>query len=447
MPLENRRFFVIILLIFLVYATGRVISSLPALNDPRSLADTTAYLRISRQPLSDFEFWTGARPFVFPLLLKLAKQSAPVAAALQLGGSILAWGLLAWMNTRLIESRWLKVLAFGLILLFSLDRHITGWDFVMLTESLSISFLVLFIALFMWLLHGWQTRKVILLLLTAILFAFTRDTNAWMLLALAGIIVLTTILRWTPPRTLVLSVFFLVIFLLSNTSADLGGRWRFPLGNLIGQRVLTNGSATEYFRACGMPVTDALTRLSGRFANANDRALYNDPELESFRTWLFSEGKSCYMQWLITHPVYSIGETLQEFDGLIAFSQVDRYFSRRFDPLMPVALGKFFYLEEFSLGIWIYVTAALGIAIWKKLWQENPLWSVFICLALLVFPHLFLTWHGDAMAPERHALSVGVQFYLAFWLLNILLVDVFLRRRRPMPVKDREDHGTEQTGK
>jgi hypothetical protein len=443
MPFENRRFLVTLLVIFLAYAIGRVISSLPAIDDPRSLADTTAYLRISRQPLSDFEFWTGARPFVFPLLLKLAKQAASMATVLQLGFSIFAWGFLAWMTTHFIELPWLKLLAFCLILLFSLDRHITGWDFVMMTESLSISFLVLFIALFMWLLQEWHIGKVILLIVTAFLLAFTRDTNAWMLLALAGLTLLTTLLRWTHPRTLIISIFFVLVFFLSNASADLGGRWRFPLGNLIGQRVLTDGSAINYFQSCGMPLTDALMELSGKFANADERALYNDPELKSFRTWLFSDGKSCYMRWLITHPGYSLGETISRFDELITFTQVDRYFSRRFDPLMPVKLGKLFYLEQFSLWIWIYLTIAMVIAIWKKFWQRNPLWAVFICLTLLVFPHVFLTWHGDAMAPERHALSVGVQFYLAFWLLNILLIDTFLSSRRTMPIKYREDQGTQ----
>lgn len=445
MPFDNRRFLGIILFIFLVYAMGRVVSSLPAIDNPNSLADTTAYLRISRQPLSDFEFWTGARPFVFPLLLKLTNQAASTAAFVQLIFSIFSWGLLAWMTMQFIQTRWLKFMAFGLILLLSLDRHIAGWDFVMMTESLSISFLVLFLALFLWLLQGWHTGKVILLILAAFLLTFTRDTNAWMLLALAGLMLLTTLLRLTHPRVLILSISFVLIFFLSNASADLGGRWRFPLGNLIGQRVLTDASATEYFQSCGMPVNDALMRLSGRYANADDRALYNDPELESFRTWLFSDGKSCYMQWLISHPVYSIGETLNQFDALIAFSQVDRYFSRQFDPLMPVILGKLFYFEQFARWVWIYLTAAMIIAVWKKLWQHNLLWAVFICLTLLIFPHLFLTWHGDSMAPERHALSVGVQFYLAFWLLTILLIDRFWMRTTP--INDRENQRAQQTDK
>ena len=39
----------------------------------------------------------------------------------------------------------MRPIGFGLILALSLERHIAGWDVVMLTESLSISLLVLFL--------------------------------------------------------------------------------------------------------------------------------------------------------------------------------------------------------------------------------------------------------------------------------------------------------------
>src|SRR5574341_66855 len=289
MPFQNRLYSLSITVIFLAYAIGRVVSSFPAINNPRVLADTTAYLRISRQPIYEFKFWSSARPPVFPLLLKIAKQDDNIAAMLHLGFSIFAWSFLALMTIRFLEFTWLKLFAFCLVLSVSLDRHVAGWDFVMMTESLSISLLVLFIALFTWLLQEWHIGKIVLLFIIAFLLAFTRDTNAWILLALAGLILLTTILRWTDYRMLILAVSFAFVFFISNTSATLGGRWVFPLGNLIGQRVLTNGSAIEFFRSCGMPVTPALLRLSGKFSNADDRAMYDDPELETFRNWLRSE--------------------------------------------------------------------------------------------------------------------------------------------------------------
>ena len=91
---------------------------------------------------------------------------------------------------------------------------------------------------------------------------------------------------------------------------------------------------------------------------------------------------------------------------------------------------RIFYPERFAVWIWGYSTLAALVVIWKRQWSENLLWGVFVYLNLLIFPHLFLVWHGDAMAPERHALSVGVQLYLSFWILNILLVDYLWRRNR-----------------
>ena len=171
-----------VVLIFLAYAGLRLASAPPVLEKPRILADTTAYTRISAQPIDQIDFWAGSRPPAFPLLLKIAQQDYNRTAALQLGISILAWGLLALAVSRFLKFRWLQVAGFALVLLFSLDRHIAAWDFVMMTESLSLSSLALFIAAGLWLLRGWHVGKGCGLLSRSILLAFTRDTNAWMLL-------------------------------------------------------------------------------------------------------------------------------------------------------------------------------------------------------------------------------------------------------------------------
>jgi hypothetical protein len=415
--------------LFFIYAGARILFSISALNNPSDTPDTTAYLRVSREPLTDVDFWGSTRPLGFPLLLKLVDQDIENAAALQLGLSILSWGLLGWMSTRFLRPLWLKPIAFGLILALSLDRHIAGWDFVMLSESLSISFLTLFTAIGLWLLQGWRIGKVICLCITGLFMAFTRDTNAWLLLMLAGLLMVATLLRWAESRSLILASAFALTFFLSNANADVSSRWFFPLANLIGRRVLPDPHAVAFLSSCGMPVTPALLDQSGNFANDDERALLADPELESFRVWLHDHGKSCYMRWLLSDPIGSSRKVWREFDFLIAFSKVNNFFSRTYDPLMPIRLGQVFYPERYSLWIWVISTAAALVAIWKKSWRENPLWVAFILINLTIFPHLFLTWHGDAMAPERHALSVGVQLYLGFWLMVILLLEWLWARK------------------
>jgi len=425
----NKAVYLFLIVIFICYVLLRAIINLPALNKPRELADTTAYLRISNQPLLSADFWGSSRPLGFPLLLKIAHQNDQVTATLQLGFSILVWGLLAFAVAASLRPLWLQPLVFVLILALSLVRQLAGWDFVMMTESLSVSWFVLFLAVGVWLLHGWRIYKVILLCVIAFFLAFTRDTNAYLLLMLAGLILLAVLLRWMQPRSLILAAFFIFIFLLNNADASLGGRWIFPLINLIGRRVLPNQQAVKFFESCGMPVSPELMGLKGEFANGDDRAFYNDPALESFRTWLNEHGKTCYMRWLVTNPVDSISSSWNEFQNLIAFDNVDNgnYFSRAYDPVLPWRVERVLYPDQLILWIWGFVTAAALIAVFSRAWHWNPLWAAFILLCLPIFPHLFISWHGDAMAPQRHALSVGLELMLSFWMLIFLLLDTVQR--------------------
>ncbi|MFZ5880498.1 MAG: hypothetical protein ACOY0R_14105 [Chloroflexota bacterium] len=417
------------LALFALYVAARLLYVQPALLKPRAVDDTQAYLRISEQPLLDVDFWGSSRPFVFPLLLKIAHQDASTAAALQLGFSILAWSLLGLSVAAALRTRGLAPFAFGLILALSLVRHLAGWDFTLLTESLSVSWFVLFLATGLWLLRAWRVERVIALVLVGFFLAFTRDTNAYLLLMLAGLLFLAVILRWAQPRTLILAAAFVGIFLLNNANADLGGRWVFPFLNVMGRRILPNPQAVDFFEdRCGMPVTPALMALEGEFANGQDRAFYNDPDLADFRSWAYQRGKTCYVRWLISNPMRSGAEAFTQFGPLVAFPDVDNYFTRFYKPILPAFFERILYPDRFILWIFAVLTASALIAIPPRAWRSNPLWVAFILLVLPVFPHLFISWHGDAMAPARHALSVGLELHLSAWLLVLLLADqIFLR--------------------
>jgi hypothetical protein len=151
--------------------------------------------------------------------------------------------------------------------------------------------------------------------------------------------------------------------------------------------------------------------------------MFSGPDLDAFRNWLRDHGTACYVGWLVTDPIASVRAALYQTGGLIAFSTVDRFFSVRYVPLLPTALGEVLYPEQLTLWIWACTTLAAVLAIWGRMWRGNRLWAAFVCMNVLIFPHVFLTWHGDAMAPDRHALSVGVQLYLGFWLLVLLLIE------------------------
>lgn len=409
--------------IFSAYACLRVFTALKALHAPRELADTVIYAAISLKPILSFNFLHVLRPFVFPLLLQITKQDYDLTAKIQLGVTLFSWGVLAFCVSAAFRTLGLRLFSFSILLALSLVRHLAGWDFVMLTESLSLSFFILFSACGIWLLRGWKIYKVIALSISAFLFAFTRDTNAYLLLMAAGMLLLAVVLRWAQPRTLTLAAIFLGIFLINNLSADLSGRWEFPFINVVGKRILPYTNALQAFQACGMPVNDELIGLAGLYANANERQFYEDPALESFRLWVGERGKNCYMQWLITNPLHSFGQTWREFDGLIYFQDVAKYFSRKYADLLPSRVERILYPVHFVRWIFSALTLAAIFVIYKKRWRENSLWAAFIFLCLTIFPHLFITWHGDAMAVERHALSVGLQLALTFWLFIFLALE------------------------
>jgi hypothetical protein len=417
-----RRLFFIAL--FILYIAARLAFSGPALAKPRVMDDTTAYLRISGQPLLDVDFWGSSRPLVFPLLLKIAQQDFFTAAALQLGLSILAWTLLALSVAASFRTLGLSLFSFGLIFALSLVRSLAGWDFTMLTESLSVSWFVIFLAAGIWLLHEWRIERVIALIIVGFFLAFTRDTNAYLLLMLAGLLSLAVVFRQAGPRVLILVAAFVGIFLLNNANADLGGRWVFPFLNVVGRRILPNAQAVEFFEVnCEMPVTADLLALEGELANGQDRAFYNDPSLADFRTWMRERGKICYMFWLVKNPIQSGGDAFVEFGPLIAFTEVDNYLARPYTPILPKSVESILYPDRYILWIWAAVTLAAIIATLTRAWRTNPLWVAFILLVVPIFPHLFITWHGDAMAPSRHALSVGLELYLSGWLLLFLLIE------------------------
>jgi hypothetical protein len=413
----------ILFTIFTVYLLARVFFSLPAYDKPRQLGDTNSYMRVSRSPLSSHDFWSGGRPFVFPLLLKITGQDIQATAAVQLGLSIVSWGALAWVLASLASTSWLALLSFSWMLLLSLIPHLAGWDFTMLSESLSISFSVLFVASGLWLLRGWRWYKVAVMCAAGVFMGFTRDTNIYLLLILAILLLASVLLGWTGKRALVLAAVFMIIFLLGNASANMGERWVSPLINIIGRRVLRDLSAQNYMESCGMPVTPELMRLRNEFASGQEGAFYNDPAMEGFRTWLLADGKGCYMRLLLSDPFHSLSAPLAEFNGLIAFPQMRSYIARQFDPLLPYSLEPLFYPVRNALWVWIVLTITAIIAIIMQAWEHQPLWSMFLFLSLTIFPHIFITWHGDALVPQRHAMSVGLQLSLCLWILAQLLLD------------------------
>ena len=415
------------LLLFAFYANLRWTNESPAFEKAKRTADTPAYLRVSGEAFLSKDFWANARPPIFPLVLKVFDADVVKVASFQAAFSIFSWVMLALALAYTFKGI-LRPIAFALILILSLERHIAGWDVVLLTESISISLMALFLTAWLWLLMGWSWGKMILLSLVAFLWAFTRDTNGWILLMIAGLILLGVLFWGARKRYLAVALVFVLIFLLNNLSAETGQRWVFPFQNVLAQRILPDQDALEFFAHCGMPITPELLELSGGFANSNDRAFYTDPALESYRIWMHASGKSCYMRWLISRPLESLRAPWGDIPWLLAFSDVNRFYPQAYQPVLPWYMEKLLYPQSGQWWLWGFTTIAALVAIWKGLWKANPAWVVFIGLCLLIYPQVFLVWHGDVPGTHRHALTVSLQFVISLWLLGLFFLEAIFPR-------------------
>jgi hypothetical protein len=404
------------------------LANLLLIEEVRQFPDTPVYTKIASLSLWNPRFWVGARPWSVPLFYKLLGTDPNSIAFFQLSFSIISWGLLAFFIAKAVRLSWLKPIAFGVILLFSLSAEIILWDGVMLCDSVSLSLMALLIASWLWLLEGWDLRKAALVVTLAFLWSFTYDTNAWAVLMIAALLLTGVAARRIQSRYVLIASAFVVIFVMNDLSANRAHRWVVAFMNNVGMRILPSSEKTAYFAELGMPVSPALMERTEKKAWSNNWAFFKDPALQQFRDWLYAHGKSSYLRFLLFHPVMTILEPLRHPMDLLA-PKLGPYSPIGFSPLLRGVVAEIMYPKKWLL-LWVSATTiVLGLTIGPRIWRYNKAFLVPLGLILFAFPHGALIWHGDPNEIGRHALQIGVYFRLGLWTLLLFAADALLARR------------------
>jgi hypothetical protein len=370
--------------------------------------------------------WLGeGRSPTVPLLYRIVGNTPDSIAIFQLLFSLACWGLLALFVARAVEYHPLKPVAFLVILLFSMGDIIVMWDRFILSDSIAISLFALFVASWLWLLEDWYWGKLALVILVGCLWTFTRDTNAWVIAMLAGFLIVVAVL-WRSPRYLLIGAVFAMCFLVNEESQDSAQRWVTPFVNVLGKRILPDLHRTEYFAGQGMPVTPTVMQQSGQLAWSRDNFYYKSPDLEEFREWVDTSGKSTYMRFMLTHPVYAIAEPFREPDFFLD-PELKYFFAKfpRFSPILPGLVSQVVYPRGGLTVLWV---AGLMVATWFLATSPSrrTIWFVPLLLILLAYPHAAIAWHGDANDIQRHALLAGIQLRLGLWLALLFAANSIL---------------------
>lgn len=408
-------------------------------------SDSFSYYRWSRLPLTDIQFWGAARPPVILLFYKLfsgydlSLDMAPSWARIedvtllhgQIVFSLAAFSFLAFACARSARTSTGRIFLFAFPLLFSLIPMIVRWNFTALSESLTISFFAVFVAVWILFLSTRRSYWLAGVAIAALCWGGTRDVNAWVLLMIAGIIMVTVVVSTRLPRVsmMALSVWFISVFALSNASANAGNRWVFSFFNVMGQRILPVPEHIAYFADHGMPINPALLERTGKWGDEDDAAFYRAPDLEQFRIWTADNGKAVYMRFLISRPIWSMItpalEVSSDFFTIARTPLVDpvRYLSPR-----PSSSHSQVALICYLTGN--IVTVCLAFVLWRRGWLHRfPHLAVPLIMVLLSVPHAWLAWHGDAMETARHSLTAFAQFPLGFVLLWLYVLDHWWARR------------------
>src|SRR5207244_12307833 len=95
-----------------------------------------------------------------------------------------------------------------------------------------------------------------------------------------------------------------------------------PVLHVLGHRVTDEPGGLDYLRNHGMPDWQAMRKkrpineLDGIYTRVHSGPC--SPECRQFGDWLEEKGSSTYLRYLVSHPVYTIGEPIKQIHSWIA---------------------------------------------------------------------------------------------------------------------------------
>ena len=389
--------------------------------------DSLSYQESAAHPLTSRALWAGPRAPVTPLLWKVTGTLTSYVV-IQTAISILAWSALAVVVGLLARRGWPQLVAGGLVLGFAVTTPIVQWDRSVLSESLSLSLLALLFAVAI----TWARRptwpRAAALVAVALVFAATRDTHIWVVAMLA--LALGAYAAWHtwrvagPDRIRTLqravraswvAALLAVVVLLTGYSSASANRTQQNIVNVYTARIFPYVERVDWFADHGMPDAGPLRALARAAKGVDGDAPIvgvdlGAPRFAALASWLRDDGASTYLEWLLTHPGYVVGEPLQRPERTFNNAQGHLVFYAAPDRT-DVSLANTLLYPPWWAVLIAAVGAVAGAAATGR-WRR-PEWQMVALLGVLGVAHMLVAWHGDGMEVTRHASIGNVQIRLA----------------------------------
>ena len=413
------------------------------LDNDQVFADTLGYVRVAEVGLNEAGFLAGERPFTMPLIYKavgleiedpLDPQAMRRVTSFQIGLSVLSWISLASVVARATRGRWSRLAAFGLILAFATSLDIAQWDRILLSESVSsASFAAILggsiLGVRLWApktgAPGWPWHILFVACMSwlVVFFAFARDSNGYLVLAvsigLAGSVFLPAVrTRPVAPIAVILALIMAGTFLFQDRSSNLGKRWLGPFLNVFSARILPVEEFIGFFSDRGFPA-EAITEEMYLGRQVFLSQLQQTQDGGRLLEWIEQNGKSTYLQFLASRPAQSLGKPIQRAGSMVNVDSSEYRLRERPDPAWAVLISDLMFPTQTEFLLATALLASLVLLSAKIRNRAFPLPATGLALMVLSYPLAVVIWHADTIELERHSFQLALQLRLAAWLLVI----------------------------
>lgn len=402
----------------------------------QAIDDSRAYMSLAEVPLTSLEFWANdEKPFLLSLLIKLFPTQLFAIAILQVLIFCACWIFFMWELNQHFLSEIVKWIATPFLYIVALMPEVAGWNNAILTESLTLSLLILFTAWVFRILRTFDRPLVevkkdwIFFGITALLAGAIRDSNGYFILGTGFILATGTLLfrqqiHSPMKRSALLLAIGIATFLIFNTLGGINERWVGPLGRTFADRIMIHPNAQGILRDHGAPL-DLYSRSDFTDERTWAQKTYDHPQ---FHAWFRTHGKSVFFKFLIHDPEFSFGflKNKHNISDLISI-RIYHYLDIKLPTGLVSLMDLIFFPVGTSLRIQIVLTFIL-VVISLILFNRDRRFWIPLTYLLLVPPMGFLIWHACSIEIARHSCSIRLQLRLALFLYLFFFFDLFLNR-------------------
>jgi len=404
--------------------------------------DRITYQDLADAPLLSAELLAGERPPALPLLMRAVgvdlRDNTPGAfetlTLVQEALSGLAWVALAAALAASLGTAPLRLVAFTGVLTFWAGRDVSGWNRVILSESLALTAVAAALATGLTAVatvHAPPRPLARLVAALALLGALalgvaTRDVLAWVLPA----VVLAAAAAAVGSRA-GRGVYGLIalgaagLFGASQLSASIGQRWVAAALNVMSARVFPIPEEKAWWVARGMPDNDITARFDGR------QSVFIPYDMDAeWSAFIDGPMHGLYTRWLLSHPVENVLAPLREWAQVLG-EHPCQYFQHRV--VEWVLLAEQLSWPVGAAAVLLVAAGAIGLVLGAARAASRPAALVLLLALALVYPLAFITWHGDTYEHVRHFALTNILLRFLGWAGLVVGLDTLINWRRSAP--------------